>query len=281
MRRSRARVSVRRVMVSESSASATTMRIAITREVSPSLADCQLTHVARTPIDIARAQAQHRAYQRLLASLGCKVLTLDAEAAMPDAVFVEDVAIVLDEIALMTRTGAESRRGEAASVAALLARYRPLVHMEPPATLDGGDVLRVGRTLYVGRSGRSNEAGRAQLEQAVAGFGYRVVPVAMRDCLHLKSALTAVRDDTLLLQPRWAEASAFSGFRIIEVDPDEEHAANILRIGETVVMPANFLRTAQRLRDIGIEVATVDVSELQKAEGATTCCSLVFESDAA
>lgn len=253
------------------------MRIAITREVSPSLGDCELTHVARTPIDIARADAQHRSYQRVLAALGCKVLTLEAEPAMPDAVFVEDVAIVLDEVAVMTRPGAESRREEGVSVAELLERYRPLRRIQAPGTLDGGDVLRVGRTLYVGRSGRSNIEGMAQLQEAVGEFGYRVVPVAIRDCLHLKSAVTAPRDDTLLIQPLWVDATAFHGFRIIEVDAEEEHAANILRIGDAAVMPANFPRTAQRLRDAGIEVATVDVTELQKAEGAVTCCSLVFE----
>ncbi len=252
------------------------MRIAITREVSPSLADCQLTHIDRTPIDATRADAQHRAYQRVLASLGCRVLTLEAEPAMPDAVFVEDVAIVLDEVAVMTRPGAESRRGEGASVAELLARYRPLRRIEAPGTLDGGDVLRVGRTLYVGQSGRTNDEGRAQLQAAVAEFSYRVQAVPIRGCLHLKSAVTAVRDDTLLLQPAWVDAASFPGYTIIEVDPDEEHAANILRISDVAVMPSNFPRTARRLRDAGVEVVTVDVSELQKAEGATTCCSLVF-----
>lgn len=265
-------VIVRSVLVS-----AYTMLVAITREVSPSLGDCQLTHVARTPIDVARADAQHRAYQRALASLGCRVLTLEAEPAMPDAVFVEDVAIVLDEVAVMTRPGAESRRGEGASVAELLVRYRPLRHIEAPGTIDGGDVLRVGRTIFVGKSGRSNAAGIAQLQAAVEEFGYRVQPVPIRGCLHLKSAVTAVRDDTLLLQPAWADASSFPGFNIIEVDPGEEHAANILRIGDVAVMPACFPRTAQRLREAGVEVVTVDVSELQKAEGATTCCSLIFE----
>lgn len=253
------------------------MRIAITREVSPSLGDCELTHVARTAIDVERAGAQHRAYQRVLASLGCQVLTLEAEPAMPDSVFVEDVAIVLDEVAIMTRPGAESRRGEGASVAEVLARYRPLRRIEAPGTIDGGDVLRVGRTLYVGQSGRSNSEGIAQLQAAVGEFGYRVQAVPIRGCLHLKSAVTAVRDDTLLLQPAWTDASSFPGFTIIEVDPEEEHAANILRIGDVAVMPACFPRTAQRLRDAGIEVVTVDVSELQKAEGATTCCSLVFQ----
>lgn len=253
------------------------MLIAITREVSPSLGDCELTHVTRTPIDVERADAQHRTYQRVLASLGCKVLTLDAEPSMPDAVFVEDVAIVLDEIAVMTRPGAESRRGEGASVAEVLGRHRPLRHIEAPGTIDGGDVLRVGRTLYVGQSGRSNAEGIAQLRAAIAEFGYRVQPVPIRGCLHLKSAVTAVRDDTLLLQPEWIDAGSFPGFTIIEVDPEEEHAANILRIGDVAVMPACFPRTTQRLRDAGIEVVTVDLSELQKAEGATTCCSLVFE----
>lgn len=253
------------------------MRIAITREVSPSLGDCQLTHVERTRIDVARADAQHRAYQRVLASLGCRVLVLEAEPSMSDAVFVEDVAIVLDEVAVMTRPGAQSRRGEGAGVAELLARYRTLRSIQAPGTIDGGDVLRVGRTLYVGQSDRSNAEGVAQLQAIVAEHGYRVQSVPIRGCLHLKSAVTAVRDDTLLLQPRWVDASSFPGFTIIEVDPDEEHAANVLRIDDVAVMPAGFPRTAQRLRDAGVAVVTVDVSELQKAEGATTCCSLVFD----
>jgi len=257
------------------------MLIAITREVSPSLAQCELTHVDRSPIDIDKAQAQHRAYQLALAGLGCKVLVLEAEPEMPDAVFVEDVAIVLDEVAVMTRPGAASRREEGASVAELLQRHRPLRAIQAPGTLDGGDVLRVGRTLYVGQSGRSNAEGIAQLARHVGEFGYAVRAVPIRGCLHLKSAVTAVRDDTLLLQPAWTDAASFPGFRIIEVDPAEEHAANILRIGDSVVMPEGFPRTRQRLVDAGVEVVTVDVSELQKAEGATTCCSLVFTAKAA
>ncbi len=162
------------------------MHIAITREVSPSLGDCELTHLTRTPIDIDKACAQHSAYQRTLASLGCRVLTLEAEPAMPDAVFVEDVAVVLDEVAVMTRPGASSRRAEGASIAELLRRYRHCARLKYPGTLDGGDVLRVGRTLYVGESGRSNAEGIAQLANAIAEFGYRVQAVPIRDCLHLK-----------------------------------------------------------------------------------------------
>lgn len=254
--------------------------LAITREVSPSLAACELSFVPRTPIDVTLAATQHRANQRALASLGCRVLVLDAEPDLPDAVFVEDVAVVLDEVAVMTRPGAESRGAEGASVAELLQRYRPLRALEAPGTLDGGDVLRIGRTLYVGQSARSNTDGIVQLRALIAEFGYEVRAVPIRGCLHLKSSVTAVRDDTVLLQPLWVDRAAFDGFRIIEVDPAEEHAANVLRIGDEVVMPACFPRTRQRLAEAGIAVTTVDVSELQKAEGAMTCCSLVFTDSA-
>lgn len=256
------------------------MLIAITREVSPSLGGCELSFVPRTPIDPGRAAMQHRAYQQALATLGCQVLSLPAELDLPDAVFVEDVALVLDEVAVMTRPGAQSRRPEGASVGEVLARYRTLLAIESPGTLDGGDVLRIDRRVFVGQSARSNAAGIEQLRALLGGFGYSVQGVATRDCLHLKSAVTQVADDLVLLQPEWVDAKAFAGLRIIEVDPAEPHAANVLRIGDGVLMPACFPRTRQRLVDAGIEVTAVDVSELQKAEGAVTCCSLVFDEPA-
>lgn len=251
-------------------------RIAIVREVSASLGDCELSYVPRTGIDVARATAQHRDYIQALESLGCSVATLPAQDALADAVFVEDMAIVLDEVAVMTRSGAKSRRAESPSVAEALAQYRPIVSMSTPATLDGGDVLRIGRVLYVGQSERSNADGIAQLGQLVADFGYRVQPVPISGCLHLKSAVTQVAKDRVLLQPEWVDADAFADFQITEVDPSEEHAANALRIGEQLIYPANFPRTRERLRAAGIAVTSVDVSELQKAEGAATCCSLIF-----
>jgi dimethylargininase len=252
------------------------MLTAITREVSPSLADCELSFVDRSPIDLARANAQHRAYQQALAALGCDVKVLAAEPAYPDAVFVEDVAVVVDEVAVMTRPGAESRRGEGPSVARVLAAYRELRAIEAPGTLDGGDVLRIGRRVYVGESARSNADGIAQLRVILGAHGYTVHGVPIRGCLHLKSAVTALADDIVLLQSEWVDRAAFAGYRLIEVDPAEEHAANVLRIGDRVISPACFPRTHERIRAAGIEVVAVDVSELQKAEGAVTCCSLVF-----
>jgi dimethylargininase len=255
------------------------MLIAITREVSPSLAACELSFVDRAPIDVARADAQHRDYQRALSKLDCEVQVLPAMPEYPDAVFVEDVAIVVDEVAVMTRPGADSRRGEGATVADALRKYRTLRAIKAPATLDGGDVLRIGRHVYVGQSARSNAAGIAQLRVILAEHGYTVTGVPIHGCLHLKSAVTALTDDTVLLQPAWIDRAAFAGYCIVEVDPAEEHAANVLRVGAAVVSPAGFPRTHARIRAAGVDVVTVDVSELQKAEGAVTCCSLVFASN--
>lgn len=250
--------------------------VAITRHVSAALAACELSFVSRMPIDIALARRQHADYVRALAEAGCEVIELPAQEHMPDAVFVEDVALVLDELAVMTRPGAVSRQLEGDSVAATLGAFRELRRIAAPGTLEGGDILRVGRSLYVGCSARSNAEGIAQLRDLVSAHGYAVVPVAMRDCLHLKSAVTAVADDMVLMHPGWVDRAAFADFRIIEIDPSEEHAANSLRIGDGIVYPSCFPLTEARLRQAGIRVRTVDVSELQKAEGATTCCSLVF-----
>jgi len=252
------------------------MLIAITRDVSASLGQCELSFVSRSAIDVTRAAAQHQAYREALESLGCRVTVLPAQDALPDAVFVEDVAVVLDEVAILTLPGAQSRRAEVSSVAEVLARHRPLRTIEAPGTLEGGDVLRVGRALYVGQSARSNAAGIAQLRERVAGFGYTVHAVPIHGCLHLKSAVTQVAEDTLLVQPAWVDPAAFVGFRLIEVDPGEEHAANALWLGAGVVYPTCFPRTRRRLKAAGIAVTPVDVSELRKAEGAVTCCSLVL-----
>ncbi len=256
------------------------MWTAITREVSPALAACELSFVPRTPIDIGRAQAQHAAYCRALQVLGCEVITLPAEAAFPDSVFVEDVALAFDEVAIATRPGAESRRDEGAAVLEVLGGFRRVLRIEAPGMLDGGDVLRIGRQVFVGISARSNEAGRAQLRELLAPFGYMVEGVATRDCLHLKSAVTQVADDAVLVNPAWlADAATFAEYRRIEVDPAEEHAANAVRVGDALLYPDCFPRTLQRLRTAGVEVTTVDVSELQKAEGAVTCCSILLRND--
>ena len=253
------------------------MRVAITRKVSPAIGCCELTYLGREPIDVGLAERQHLAYERCLTDLGCSVTSLPAEPGLPDSVFIEDAAIVLDELAVVTRPGAASRRAETASVARTLARWRPLAWLEPPGTLDGGDVLALGRRVYVGRSLRSDEAGCGQLRDLLAPRGYAVVQVPVSGCLHLKSAVTALPGDRLLVNPSWVDAALFEDRGVIEVDPAEPHAANALRVGGELLFPAAFGRTRLRLEQAGIGVVTVDVSELAKAEGAVTCCSLVFE----
>lgn len=255
--------------------SSTTPR-AITRALHPAIARCELTHIAREPIDYPRAVAQHEAYEALLRSLGMTVEQLPAEPSLPDAVFVEDTAIVLDELAVIARPGADSRRPECASIAAALQPWRSLAYVRPPATLDGGDVLVVGRTVYVGLSSRSDQRGADQLRELLAPFGYRVESVVVRGCLHLKSAVTAASDSLLLLNPAYVDPAAFADMQIIETHPDEPSGANLLRLDDSVVMDAAYPRSAERLRARSIRVHPIDLSELAKAEGAVSCCSLIL-----
>ena len=255
------------------------MQIAITRGVSARIGACELTHLARQPIDAGRAREQHRAYEDALSRLGCRVETLPAVDELPDSVFVEDVAVVLDEIAVVTRPGAESRRPEADAVAMALAAHRRVTFIHAPGTLDGGDVLRLGRRIFAGRSGRSTESGIGQLRAVAWPYGYSVTAVDVRGCLHLKSAITEVAPGMVLVNPAWVDRAAFGGVSVIDVDPREAFAANGLLVGDRLIYPTSFPETRRRLENAGIVVEPVDVSELQKAEGAVTCCSLVFSAE--
>jgi dimethylargininase len=253
------------------------MLTAITRQVSPSIVHCELTHLPRVEIDYEIARQQHRQYEDLLTGLGCQLISLAPEADFPDSVFVEDVAVILDEIGILARPGPDSRRSEVASIAPVIGEYRELRAIEPPGTLEGGDVLRIGRTLYVGLSGRTNSQGLDQLRSHAEGFGYSVTPIPVKDCLHLKSAVSQVDPETLLINPGWVDGGVFSGFQLLEIDLREPYAANGLLVGDSLIYPQSFPRTAERLVRQGVQLEPVDVSELQKAEGAVTCCSLVFE----
>ncbi|HYW47438.1 MAG TPA: arginine deiminase family protein [Bryobacteraceae bacterium] len=253
------------------------MLIAITRAVSPAINACELAYVPRQEIDLHKAAEQHGRYEACLRELGASVLSLAAEPDLPDSMFVEDPAVVVEETAVMTRMGAESRRGESESLAAALARFRPLRRMREPATLEGGDVMRVGSRLFVGRSARTNAAGIAQLRSELEVFGYSVEAVEVRGCLHLKSGCSYLGDGTVLANRSWIDAAALGGLRIIDVPPDEPRAANVLAIGGTVVVPEPFPGTARLLERQGWKVRTLDISELMKAEAGLTCSSILLE----
>ena len=253
------------------------MLTAITRGVSASLASCELTWLAREPIDIEKARAEHSAYERGLAELGVHVISLPPLDAHPDAVFVEDPAIVLDEVAVITTMGAASRRGERDSLAAALAAYRPVIHMQYPVKLEGGDVMRVGRHLYVGLSGRTDIDGVRQLGSLLAPFGYEVHPVELRGCLHLKSACCCIGEDCIVINRDRVDTSQFGNLRQICVARTEPNAANVLRVGDTLVMPNAFPQTAHILHCEGFRVVELEMTELMKAESGVTCSSLLFD----
>jgi dimethylargininase len=250
--------------------------MAFTRAVSPSLAACELTHVARTPIQVDRAVAQHARYEDALRRLGCAVQRVAPAPEHPDAVFIEDTAVVLDEMAVITRPGAESRRGETPAVALALEPHRALRAIAAPGTLDGGDVLVAGRRIFVGRTARSNDDGIAQLAALTAPFGYEVIPVEVRGCLHLKTAATALDDGAVLHNPMWVEPAAFAPLTAHAVHPDEPMGANVVRVGERLLYAEAYPRTLAAMRALGYDVVTVPADELAKAEGAVTCCSLIF-----
>jgi dimethylargininase len=252
------------------------MLLALTRQVSASIGYCELTHLVREPIDVDLAREQHQRYERYLAELGCNVCRLPDEPDLPDAVFVEDTAVVLDELAVIMRPGAKSRRAETESTATGLSPYRDLVFIRPPGTIDGGDVLHFGKDLFVGLSARSNQAGIEQLGAYVAPYGYRVSVIEIHGCLHLKSAVTQVGENKLLINRDWVDAGNFGDVELIAVHPDEPMAANALLVSDTLIYPSTFPRTRLSLEAHGIKVKTIDISELQKAEGGVTCCSLVF-----
>jgi dimethylargininase len=256
--------------------------LAMTRAVPRSIDRCELTHLAREPIDYARAVEQHAAYEAALRRLGCRVERLPEAPDLPDSVFVEDAAVVLDAVAVIARPGAVSRRPEVDAMAAALAPHRPLAFIETPGTLDGGDVLVTPGKVFVGISGRTNEDGVRQLAAILGPRGFAVVAIPVTGCLHLKSAVTLAflppkgGRSVLLVNPDWVDVGHFTDFDLIEVDPSEPAAANVLLIGDAVICAAEHRKTRGRLESRGLVTHSVPAGELAKAEGGVTCCSVLL-----
>jgi len=251
---------------------------ALTRAVSSRVNECELTFIDRAPINFDQAVHQHQNYQKLLRSLGVSVTQIAAQDDCPDCCFLEDTALVLNELAVITRPGSEARRREVEGVVPTIRNYRnQIVAIEPPATLEGGDVLRVRRKLFVGITERTNRDGIESLRQFVAPYGYTVESVNVPGALHLKSVCTAVDEHTILVEPSRLDLSTFSEFDVIEVPPEEWMAANILLVNKTVCMHSGFGKTQRRLQSRGFDVRTVDISEFLKAEAGLTCMSLLFQ----
>jgi dimethylargininase len=256
-------------------------RIALTRPVSASIGRCELTYLDREPIDLDRARQQHAAYESLLASLGWQIERLPTLDDQPDAVFVEDAAIALDELAVVAPMGAASRTGESRTVENALARFLPVRHLNSPATLDGGDVMRADRRIFVGLSSRTNISAVDQLTRLLEPYDYEVISVPVHGALHLKSACSYLGDDTLLANVDWIDATPFRGMETLPVDAPEAWGASVLNAEGHLVMPAGFPQTARLLERRGFGVEIIDLSELRKAEGGPTCLSILLPKSAA
>lgn len=253
------------------------MLTAITHQPSPNINQCNLTFLPKADIDFDEAARQHKEYCQALEKLGARVIVLNENASMPDSVFVEDTAVVLDEIAIMTEMGATSRKPESDLIAKTLKNFRKVDRIVKPARIDGGDVLRIGKKLFVGNSTRTNKKAVRALHKLVSPFGYEVSKVRVSDCLHLKSGCTALDEKTVLINSEWVDREAFKSFEQIEVPVSEPFAANVLRVGETIFVPSNFKRTIGLVEDLGHKVQPLDISEFQKAEAGPTCMSIILE----
>ena len=250
--------------------------LALVRPISSAILHCELTHVSRVPIDFVRAQQQHEGYIAVLEALGAKVHRLGDAESFADGAFVEDPAFVLPEVAVITRLGAASRQAESASVAAALKPFRKLEYIRAPGTLEGGDVWVIGKTVFVGLSTRTNEDGFAQLRKLISPFGYELVTVPVKKCLHLKTAVSFLGRNTVLLNSQWVEQKYFKNYDLLFTDAEESFGANSLRLGEALIYSSAFPKTGKILRDAGFKYSQVDNSELLKAESGLSCLSLIF-----
>ena len=253
------------------------MRTALTRGISSRINECELTFIERQPIDIERAVQQHNTYQQLLKSLGLDIIELPPDHRCPDCCFIEDTALVLDELAIATRPRSDARRAEIAGVLPIVAKYRKIIHVEAPATLEGGDVLRMGRDLFIGITSRTNLEGVEFVRKHAAPHGYELHGIQVSGALHLKSVCTAVNECTILADPSRIDIAHFAGYELIEVPPGEWTAANVLLVNGAVCMHEGFHKTLALLRERQIRVRTLDISEFLKAEAGLTCLSIIFD----
>lgn len=250
--------------------------VALTRLLSPAILNCELTYMKRSWIDYDLAARQHLDYVRSLQRLGIDVVTLPPQPEMPDAVFVEDTALVLDEIAVISSPCAP-RKHELGSMRQVLEKYREIAIIPATSKFEGGDVVGNGRRLFVGCSTRTNRDGIESLQSIVQFYGYEVVPVEISGCLHLSTAASYLGDDTFLINPQWMDCFPLSRYRLIEVPVNEPWAANVLSLGSSILVPATFPCTCDLLERLGYSVSPVDVSELLKAEAGVTCMTLIFK----
>lgn len=250
-------------------------RFAITRKPGENFAHGITTIDLATP-NYTRMLVQHAVYIDTLSSLGLEVIVLDALQEFPDAYFVEDTAVVIPEVAIITNPGAVSRRGEQQKIEPILSIYRTITQIQPPGTLDGGDVLQVDNQLFVGISQRTNMEGAEQFGRIVSGYGYGWKPIIVESGLHLKSSVNYIGKNTLIITQEFADLEQFQPYKLIVLEKSEECAANTLWVNDTLITPTGFPKTKRKLEYLGLPIIEIDISEARKMDGGLTCMSLRF-----
>jgi len=250
---------------------------AIVRGISASFHDAIVQRAVSSPIDVARARVQHARYVAALRGAGLAVTELPPLDAHPDACFVEDCALVADGTALVTRSGAPSRVGEADSIADVLARTHRVERTPAPATIDGGDCLRVGRTWFIGRSARTNAAGVQRVREVFGPLGHAVTEVPVAGFLHLKCVASRIGDAAVLVAEGSVDTALFRGLEVVTVPREESYAANTVVVRGTALVAAGFPATRARLEGRGLRVVELDMSEIAKGDGSLTCLSIVLD----
>ncbi len=249
---------------------------AVVGSVSRNINQCELTYRQREHIDYFKARAQLNEYSQALRTLNVDVIEAEAVDCYPDCCFVQDTAVVLDEICVIASMGASSRVGEVRSMETVLSRFRRIRRIMPPATLDGGDVIQLGRQIFVGASRRTNARGITRFKELVEPYGYKLTPVDVNGGLHLTTGCGIVNDETVIVNPRWLDADAFKGLRRLQVAEDEPWAANTIRVESTVCVEQHAPKTLDQIQPYISNVLTLDISEFRKAEGSLSCLSLIF-----
>lgn len=250
--------------------------IAIVRDVPDSFQKCLTSFHTKVQIDVALAKHQHQQYCNTLSSLGLKLIRIEADDTLPDCCFTEDTAIVVDDFAVITIPGAPGRILETIEIEKILSPLKTIVHITNPGTIDGGDVLKIGKKIFIGNSARTNVEGISQVDTIVKPLGYEVIPVKIQDTLHLKSVCTYLGGGCILLAEGYLDDKIFSEYDKVVVPKEEEYCANCLVVKGNVLIPKGFPKTKGLIEMKGYRVVELDMSEIEKAEGALTCLSVIF-----
>jgi dimethylargininase len=252
------------------------MLTVITHKPSPALQNCELTFLESQEINYELALQQHQQYCQMLKNCGAKIIEIADNLDLPDSVFVEDPIIVFNEVAVLTSMGVASRRAESATLERLFKRYREIERISLPAKIEGGDVLKIGRQVFVGESPRTNRTGILALADIIEPFGYKVIPVSVKGCLHLKTGCTALDNETVLINSEWIDCEPFHYFKRVETLPEEPFGANVLRLNDHVCMNGAFPKTLDLVTSLGYSISAVNISEFVKMEAGLTCMCIPF-----